>query len=182
MAITTQLWTISGLSIELVIDRRTLAKRLASLRPDDMRTEGGKQIKRWRLSRVLAHLQGNGKSEAAYDREALEEMVCRSIYPAVVSSRYFRGLTINYLRQDLGVPTVDALRAYQVACLGLCYALAEFFKLVNDSLDGVAEREEIPPADLADFEVLAPSCFEELKNIGPEAYAAKYWPDKAAEP
>ena len=27
-----------------------------------------------------------------------------------------------------GIPTVDTLRAYQAACLGLCYAIAEFFQ------------------------------------------------------
>jgi len=109
-----------------------------------------------------------------------EELVCRHLYPSILSSKYFRGLTINYMRQDLGIPTVDALRAYQAACLGLCYAIAEFFEGARASLDGI-ELEEIPLADLAHFEILAPSCFEELKDIGPEAYAAKYWPDKAGK-
>lgn len=168
------------MSVELGIDRRALAAQLATLRPDDMRSEkGGKQIKRWRLQRVLAHL--GKKGEASHHPEAIakyEEMLCRGVYPFVVSSRYFRGLIINYLREELGIPTVDALRAYQAACLGLCYAIAEFFQGARASLDGI-EREEIPPADLADFEFLAPACFEELRNLGPEAYAAKYWQDKA---
>ncbi|MGH8554693.1 MAG: hypothetical protein ACREUD_03870 [Gammaproteobacteria bacterium] len=62
----------------------------------------------------------------------------------------------------------------------MCYAIAEFFEGARASLDGI-ELEEIPLADLAHFEILAPSCFEELKDIGPEAYAAKYWPDKAGK-
>lgn len=173
MPITETLWSVSGLSVELGIDRRALAAQLATLRPDDMRTEkGGKrQIKRWRLQRVLAHLGKNG--EASHEAIAkYEEMVCRGVYPFVLSSRYFRGLIINYLREELGISTVDALRAYQAACLGLGYALAESVQMIQD------EREEIPPAFLAEVQFLVPACFEELRNLGPAAYAAKYWPGR----
>lgn len=110
MSMTPELWSISGLSVELGIDRRTLNKRLSGLRPDAERREAGKTVKRWRLARVLRHLdlqsRGNGQSQASNHLLVLlnqdAELVCRHLYPSILSSRYFRGLTINYLRQDLG--------------------------------------------------------------------------------
>ena len=41
MGMVRQLWSVSGLSIELGINRRTLSKRLSDLRPDGEAIAGG---------------------------------------------------------------------------------------------------------------------------------------------
>ncbi|MBK1619987.1 hypothetical protein CKO42_16375 [Lamprobacter modestohalophilus] len=60
-----QLWTISGLSAELGIDRRTLAKRLADLEPADLdkRTNGAK-IRRYKLADVFHHMLAAARPKA----------------------------------------------------------------------------------------------------------------------
>jgi len=63
-----QLWTISGLAVELDKDRRTLAKDLEGLEPDAVDTaDNGRQSRKYRMSRVFAHL-ANGGIESPKDR------------------------------------------------------------------------------------------------------------------
>lgn len=54
---TPRLWSLSALAVELGLDRRTLARRLMNLPADDVRTTGRGADRRWRMSRVIAHLQ-----------------------------------------------------------------------------------------------------------------------------
>jgi hypothetical protein len=61
MAMQSKLWTINALSVELGIDRRTLAKRLEHLPPVKVLQVGRRTEKRWRLADVLAHLQPHSK-------------------------------------------------------------------------------------------------------------------------
>ena len=56
MALQAQLWSLNALSTELDRDRRSLARRLQDLTPDEQVKHAGRQIKRWWLRRVLAHL------------------------------------------------------------------------------------------------------------------------------
>src|SRR4051812_15444829 len=52
-----KLWTISELATELGIDRRTMAKRLEGLEPDQNETDGaGRQHRKYLLARVFGHL------------------------------------------------------------------------------------------------------------------------------
>jgi hypothetical protein len=52
-----KLWTISELATELDVDRRTLAKRLEGLDPDESETDKAqREHRRYRLARVFAHL------------------------------------------------------------------------------------------------------------------------------
>lgn len=60
MAMTKMLWSISGLSVELSRDRRTIAKVLAGVRPDGQLR--GKPA--WRLETALAALAVEGKQQA----------------------------------------------------------------------------------------------------------------------
>ena len=49
-----QLWTVSGLAVELGRDRRTIAKQLEGLAPDEEETRrGGAVTRRWLLARVI---------------------------------------------------------------------------------------------------------------------------------
>jgi hypothetical protein len=62
MAMQAKLWTVSELSVELDVDRRTMAKRLEGLEPDDNETDkAGREHRRYLLSRVFGHLvEGDG--------------------------------------------------------------------------------------------------------------------------
>jgi hypothetical protein len=68
MGMVRQLWSISSLSIELGIDRRTLSKKLSDLRPDGDGIEGGKTVRRWHLMHALQHLQAADRATAGRAR------------------------------------------------------------------------------------------------------------------
>jgi hypothetical protein len=57
MAMTTRLWTLNALSVELGISSRVLGRRLSNLAPDEVEHQDGRQMKSWRLARVLKHLR-----------------------------------------------------------------------------------------------------------------------------
>ena len=57
MALTTQLWTLNALSVELGISSRVLGRRLSDLAPDQVEQQAGRQVKSWRLARALKHLK-----------------------------------------------------------------------------------------------------------------------------
>ena len=59
MAMRRGLWTVNSLSVEVKIDRRTLAKRLEGL-PTTGKVKG---FPAWYLADVLAHLHAGGKDE-----------------------------------------------------------------------------------------------------------------------
>src|SRR5688572_18863745 len=65
-----ELWTLSGLAVELDRDRRALAKALEGLEPDSEETDGaGRVTRRWRMARVFQHLVGGGEGlDAAHER------------------------------------------------------------------------------------------------------------------
>ncbi len=70
MGMQSKLWTISELSVELDVDRRTMAKRLEGLDPDEEETDkGGRQHRRYRLARVFAHLMGVESDTLSLDEE-----------------------------------------------------------------------------------------------------------------
>ena len=59
MGMQAKLWTISELSVELDVDRRTMAKRLEGLDPEESETDkAGREHRRYRLAAVVAHLMG----------------------------------------------------------------------------------------------------------------------------
>lgn len=64
MAMTTQLWTINALATELGISHRVLGRRLSDLAPDQVEQQAGRQVKRWRLVRVLKHLKAADRTTA----------------------------------------------------------------------------------------------------------------------
>jgi hypothetical protein len=175
MAMIPHLWSISSLSIELGIDRRTLSKKLSTLRPDAEGIEAGKTVRRWRLARVLKHLKAAGPrgTNGTLDEQRLEDhkhVVTEFLFPALTGSRYFLGFFLAYLHEDVGLTKIQALRAYQAAVLALHYAIGEFFGAVDAELEGLSEETEDH-----DIEVRIPPELRKLCELGPEAYAVKYW-------
>lgn len=61
-----KLWTVSALAVELGMDRRTIAKKLSGLAPDNI-TGKKKPSKEWLMKRVFMHFTGN---ENAQDEKA----------------------------------------------------------------------------------------------------------------
>lgn len=51
-----QLWSLSGLAVELGRDRRSLARDLEGLAPDEETRKGGRVDRRYRMKRVVDHL------------------------------------------------------------------------------------------------------------------------------
>lgn len=184
-----EVWSISGLSVELETDRRTLNKRLSGLRPDAEGREAGKTVKRWKLSRVLRHLEGQGRrngkdtdrqTEAVLDElHADKELLTRHLFPALVSGRFLFGVFPRHLHEDLGLTKVQALRCYSAACVMLAYAIDDFMQTVEAEIKGdpLPEAEDLPSDDTL---FMNPPCLQELADLGPERYAAENWPDKAA--
>lgn len=68
-----ELWTLSGLSVELERDRRSLARDLEGLDPDKVEHKGGRTERRWRMRRVVEHLYRQGPALAPGDHENQRE-------------------------------------------------------------------------------------------------------------
>jgi hypothetical protein len=164
--------------LELNIDRRTLAKRLSNLRPDGEAIEGGKTVRRWRLARVLKHLKAADRTTAGgakVDNMVIEDhkhVVMEFLFPALTGGRYFLGFFLAYLHEDVGLTKVQALQAYGAAVLALHYALGEFFAGVDAEL--ASEPLDIEDHEI-EIEVQVPLELRKLCDLGPEAYAGKYW-------
>jgi hypothetical protein len=76
-----QLWTISGLAVELAQDRRSLARRLEGLEPDEeSEDKAGRVSRKWRMARVVAHMAGvstdldANKERARKDKESADKL------------------------------------------------------------------------------------------------------------
>ena len=68
MSMTPQTWSLSALAVELNLDRRTLAKRLARVPPAEVRG----RAKRWRLREVLRALERPEDRRKARSRDRLD--------------------------------------------------------------------------------------------------------------
>lgn len=67
-----QLWTLSGLAVELGRDRRSLARALEGLKPDDeSRDAAGRLTRRWLMRRAVEHLTPSPSSEYDDQRQRL---------------------------------------------------------------------------------------------------------------
>lgn len=76
-----QIWSLSGLAVELALDRRSLARKLEGLEPDEEdEDKAGRVSRRWRMARVVAHLTGTavdldaGKERARKDKESADKL------------------------------------------------------------------------------------------------------------
>jgi phage terminase Nu1 subunit (DNA packaging protein) len=64
-----RLWSLNGLAVELGQDRRTLARKLEGLDPDEEKRQGRRTVRQWRLARVIEHLyRGDGALDAVQER------------------------------------------------------------------------------------------------------------------
>ena len=84
MAMTPQLFSISGLAVELNVDRRTIAAKLRNIKPDGLLPRGSPG---WRLTTALRALKGSAL--AAAQSEAADPIACfledRLARPSIVT-------------------------------------------------------------------------------------------------
>jgi hypothetical protein len=102
-----QLWSVSSLTIELGIDRRTLSKKLSDLRPDGEGIEGGKTVRRRYLMHALKHLQAADRATAA---EGQNVLAARSRLTRARARR--AELEVAALERDL-LPFDEVVQAWQ---------------------------------------------------------------------
>lgn len=159
-----QLWTISGLSAQLGIDRRTLAKRLEGLTPASVETRSdGAKVRRYRLAEVVEHLNSDpsaakGPSEAQVDEaaEGFLAFVGRDVLPGMIENS--AGITTSLMVSEVGISKAQALHCFSLMFGGLIYGLHEG-----------APGRKIP--------YVVPPIIEGIRSQGPAAYAAEHWPD-----
>ena len=53
-------WTLSGLSVELGLDRRAMARALEGLPPDQEKKVGKRTERTWKMAAVVAHMHNDG--------------------------------------------------------------------------------------------------------------------------
>ena len=133
MALTTQLWTLNAISVELGISSRVLGRRLSDLTPDQVDQQAGRQVKSWRLARVLRHLKAAdrivGPCGATADPERARLLLARARRAE---------LEVAALQRDL-LPSDEVVEAWQqlvaafrARCLAIPSKLAPQLAATND--------------------------------------------------
>jgi hypothetical protein len=122
MAMQQRLWSLNALSVELCIDRRTLAKRLEGLPPVEEKKIGKRTEKRWRLNDVIEHLK-NPKpiKDDALDKkiqDMTKEYLSKQLYPLIADNDTFIGTVFSNCL-DEGLSREQALRQYKIASFAL---------------------------------------------------------------
>jgi hypothetical protein len=159
-----QLWTINGLSVQLDIDRRTLARQLEGLRPAATeKRNGGSVVRKYRLNDVLEYM--NRPKGTPRDPTAEELAETASTIYGFVGSQVWPGMIHNAfpiitgaLTAELGLSEVQAVEAIRLVAVGLAFGL----------VDAAGEH----PLKLQQPDVLL-----ELRELGAAAFVAKHWPD-----
>lgn len=162
-------WSLSALSVELAVDRRTLGKRLQHVPPVAIQHCGNRIEKKWLLRDVIPYVDGSAAEQQQSGEEDAKEMLkswCgREMYPALIDSPEFIGLLTGSLTSELGLTKAQTLKAYQLVTMAIMWALSAGFddehmkfSILGDSLTRDLSDKSVP----------------EL-----EAYAKEHWPNDA---
>ena len=134
MALTTQLWTLNGLSVELAISSRVLGRRLSDLAPDQVEQQAGRQVKRWRLARVLKHLRAADRTSPGSNGATADPERARLARARARKAE----LEIAALERDL-LPSDEVVEAWQqlvaafrARCLAIPSKLTPQLAAMND--------------------------------------------------
>ena len=154
-----QTFTLSGLAVELGIDRRTVAKMLDDLPASEKEPDG---TRRWKLRAVLAHIEQRkampdvGQSANIEARVEMHTWLCHQLLPAIIGSKTFVTTLTGRLRAELGLSKVQVARAYMFVLLALVAELEN---------SGIYCGLDLPP--------IAQKICEE----GFDKFVAVHWPD-----
>ena len=150
-----RLWTLNALAVELGRDRRTLARLLEDLPPDDAQTDtAGREHRRWRLARVIEHIYA---STDEIDLNAERARLAKAQADRVEIENEVRAGRL--LEQDRVIREVgDMLAAFRARVLAIPGAVAqrvphhlagrvqaELRRLIHEALTELADYRPGPP-------------------------------------
>jgi len=134
-----KLWTLNALAVELGHDRRTLARKLEGLAPDDETAHGGRVTRRWRLRRVVEHLYAapaHGELNPAQERARRDAEQADRI---AMQNAVMRGGLL--LREDVVREVGGYIDACRQRLLGLPGRIAaEFDPITGRRIEPIAQR------------------------------------------
>ncbi len=180
MALQAQLWSLNALSTELDRDRRSLARRLEDLTPDEQVKHAGRQIKRWRLRRVLAHLDAQTTTVldlnqerarlAKIQAEKIEFEVARlrgSLLDADAVERALSRVIVDLRTRLLALPTKAA--PLLMGCRTIPRLKDELERQVHDALRELADTDVTRYLVELGDEQTAPAAEDDNKPVGGRA-------------
>ncbi len=143
MAMTPQLWSISGIATELGVDRRRVGRALSDIPPD----EGEGKGKRWRMASVAAAVFGSDDLDLSKERAKLAR-----------SQRVGHDLKNDIAAGEL-IKADEAERAW-----------ADFLRSVRSRVLAVPSRarQRLRHLTAADIETLDAECRDALQDLGHE--------------
>ena len=112
-------WSVNELSVELAVDRRTLARKLSGLEPANCSVSGKRTSRGYRLADVLEHLAGaDGDLDLNHERAVLTKLQQEKIRLELAELRgeLIRGAIIEQHWQAM----VCAMRARLLAIPSRC--------------------------------------------------------------
>lgn len=152
-----KLWSLNALAVELGRDRRSLARILESLPPDEEETsKSGRVSRRWRMARVVGHLidgergvDGEGSLDLNQERARLARAQREKTELEVAVTR---GELIR--RQHMMETLGRALTAFRARLLSAASKLAPLVNAGNPNLARDLIERELNEAlsELADFD------------------------------
>lgn len=118
-----KLWTLSALSVELQRDRRSLARQLETLKPDEQEKAAGRTKRTWRLRRVIDHLFGSGEALDGAKERARKDKELADKYALENAVRRGELMEVDRAEQEYGT-LVMAARARLLQLPGKCAQMA----------------------------------------------------------
>lgn len=151
---TPQTWTINALSVELGIDRRSLARRLEGLSPMSERKIGRRTERLYRMRDVFAHLQSSGedKLDINVERARLAQLQGEKLQIEIAEVRgrlistdavveHWSGMVTEARGKLLALPARATLMVVRKTEAEICAVLTD---LIYEALHAFA-RSAIPP-------------------------------------
>jgi hypothetical protein len=156
------------LSAHLNLDRRTLQKRLQGLAPVSVETRAdGSEVRRYALADVVAHLAAPPRAlhdptdaQIADAASVVYRFVGSELWPKMVG--FALPVVTGGFVDELNLSKEQAVRAFQVACLGFALGLIE----------GAGEHG---------IELAHPPVLHEFKRLGAAEFCHQHWPESPAE-
>lgn len=148
-------WSVNELSVELAVDRRTLARKLSGLEPANCSVSGKRTSRGYRLAEVITHLAGaDGDLDLNHERAVLTKLQQEKIRLELAELRgeLIRGAIIEQHWQAM----VCAMRARLLAIPSRC-----------------APELAGPDRHLAVTETLQAAVYEVLTEISGDAFPAE---------
>ncbi len=129
MAMLRQSWSISGLSKEFQIDRRTMAKRLEGLEPAESKVVGERTENRYYLSDVLKHFNRRRNKDEIEDEmwEELKRYFGKTVFPNIVNDDSFIGTLLGAVTEDMGLSKSQAIEIYKISVFAVVCGLSHSF-------------------------------------------------------